>query len=291
MQKNFKGGGTDREVNLLLLAHALEKGMGLPHPRSHFGFEKAGNLLELLEKYQADGRDTNRYAYIESLSILKTYLEFTDNDCEEYYKRCIGLCNQCSNLNAAGIVKVKEFEDLYKEFDLDQAKKFITTRHSFRDYIRKPVESAIVQQVIEMAAHAPSACNRQPSKVYFSNNPEMVHKIDALIPGNKGFEDVIPNWFIVTTDRNMFGTSEPFQWYVNGGIYLAYLTEALYAFGLGSCIFQIPPIHINVSELRKLASIPNNEAIIAAVGFGYPKSPNKYLAATRRPMSEVLKQF
>ena len=102
---------------------------------------------------------------------------------------------------------------------------------------------------------------------------------------------MIPNWFIVTTDRNMFGTSEPFQWYVNGGIYLAYLTEALYAFGLGSCIFQIPPIHINVSELRKLASIPNNEAIIAAVGFGYPKSPNKYLAATRRPMSEVLKQF
>ena len=77
---NEMGGGTGTEVNLLLLAHALEKGMGLPSPRPKFGYEKAVRLLELLEGYKAQGYYTQRYAFIESVSVLGAYLSFTDND-------------------------------------------------------------------------------------------------------------------------------------------------------------------------------------------------------------------
>ena len=33
--------------------------------------------------------------------------------------------------------------------------------------------------------------------------------------------------------------------------------------------------------------IPKQEAIIAAVGFGYPKNENKVLVASRRPIRET----
>ena len=50
-------------------------------------------------------------------------------------------------------------------------------------------------------------------------------------------------------------------------------------------------LHPNTPKLRSLASIPENESIVAAVGFGYPNRENRFLAATRKPLEEVLVEF
>ncbi len=164
-------------------------------------------------------------------------------------------------------------------------------RHGIGWFIRRTSIDEFPQFFNVLANHAPSACNRQPVKVYITNELSMVDKVSSLIPGNIGFEDEVPNWVIVTVDRRMFGTNEVLQWYVNGGIYLSYLVEAMHAYHIGSCIFQIPLTHPNSQKLYKLISIPKNEAIIAGVGFGYAKSKNKFLSATRRPVDEVCNKF
>lgn len=279
------------EVNLLLFAHALEKGMGLPHPRRKFGLDKANNLLKMLEDYESMGADIHCYAFVESLSVLSTYFKFTDNDCDEQRRRCQVLCQKHSELLTAGFNEILDMASIYDNLDMKKITYFIKSRHSIRSFIDQPLDERILTKVLELAQHAPSACNRQSVKVYFTNSTQKVKEIDGLIPGNKGFEGEIPNWVIITADRFMFGYSEPLQWYVNGGIYLAYFVEALHAYKIGSCIFQIPPIHQNTPKLRNVASIPDSEAIIAAVGLGYAKSPNKFLAAMRKPVNEVLVRF
>lgn len=288
--KELAGRGTGAEVNILLLAHALEKGMGLPSPRPGFGAEKAEALLEALEGYKGSGLDCSAYAFIEGVSVLGAYYSYTDNDTEKYRKRfhavSVGI-----ELNHAGIHSVADIYETYNKIDCSQIEYFFSSRHSIRSYDKKQVGDDVIRNLLLIASHAPSACNRQPAKVYISTNPETVAKVSRLIPGNKGFEDEVPNWAIVTVSRDLFNEGEPLQWYINGGIYLSCLVGAMHACHLGSCIFQIPMIHPDTPKLRELASIPENESIVAAVGFGYPKKENRFLAAARRPLEEVLVRF
>ena len=286
---NRGGGGTGTEVNLLLLAHALEKGMGMPFPRPKFGSDKADALLELLEEYHSKGLDEYRYAYREALGVLGAYFTYTDNDMELYEERFRSLANSLS-LNHSGFDLIN-IDALYDGLNTEQDQYFIRSRHSIRSYDKRTVDAEILRKVIELASCAPSACNRQPVKVYATTEFTKVVAVSSLIPGNKGFEDEIPNWAIVTADRRMFGSSEPLQWYINGGIYLAYLVQSFHAFQIASCIFQIPATHSDTPKLRSLIGVPDNEAIIAAVGYGYAKKGNKVLVAARRPVDEVLVLF
>lgn len=273
----------------MLLAHSLEKGMSLSNPRPGFGYDKAISLLNELELYRISGLNENRYAFLESLSVLGAYMLFTDNDMTLFEKRYQAL-SEGKELPHSGFDSA-DMDAIYARLDLEQDLYFIQSRHSIRSYEKRSVDAETVHKVIELASCAPSACNRQPVKVYATSEPEKVKAVSLLIPGNKGFEDEIPNWAIVTTDRCMFNTGEPLQWYINGGISLSYLIEAFHAYHIGSCIFQIPASHSNTPAIRKMASIPKNEAIIAAIGFGYAKRENKFVSAARRPVDEVLVKF
>ena len=291
LMKYELGGGTDAEVNLLLLAHSLEKGMGIPSPRPGFGYEKAKCLCTKLEEYIANGNDRSRFAFREGVSVLDAYIQYTDNDCSEFKDSFDKIKNTVKSSCSAGIKSCDAMSEIYRLLDKEQIEYFISSRHSIRSFEDKPVDETVLRDAIEMAIHAPSACNRQPEKIYFTSDHIKSDQIKMLIPGNKGFENEIFNWAIITEDRCLFGLNEPLQWYVNGGIFLAYFVQSLHAYGIGSCIFQIPATHENTPKLRALLSIPEREAIIAAVGLGYPEEKNKFLAAERRPVDEVLVKF
>jgi len=257
--------------------------MGLPSPRPKFGYEKAVSLLELLEMYHKKGLDEKRYSYVEGLSVLGAYLAFTDNDVALLKDRYKALADG-SDKNHAGVDYVPDMDAIYNLLDLEQDAYFIKSRHSIRCYDKRPVDKDTLRKVVELASCAPSACNRQPVKVYATTDTDTVKAVSALIPGNKGFEDEVSNWAIITVNRDSFGTSEPLQWYVDGGIYLGYLVQSFHAYHIASCIFQIPATHADTPKLRELVGIPGNEAVIAAVGFGYARKENKFLAAERRPV-------
>lgn len=284
------GGQTDVELNLLLLAHSLEKGMSLPSPKPGFGYDKAVSLLDALEAYRADSMDENRYAFVEGVSVLGVYIANTDNDMSFLIDRYKNLSADVS-LNHAGFDVVSDMDFLYEKVNTKQGEFFIRSRHSIRSYENICVDKTIIRKVLELASCAPSACNRQPVKVYVSSKPDKVEAVSGLILGNKGFEDEVPNWAIVSIDKKLFNYGEPLQWYINGGIYLSYIVEAFHAYHIGSCIFQTPMNNSNTMKLRDLISIPKNEAIIAAIGFGYAKKQNKIVVAQRRPVDEILVEF
>jgi nitroreductase len=268
----------------------LEKGMGLPSPRPGFGYEKAELLLSQLENYKKANLDCSKYAFTESVSVLRAYYSFTDNDVEKFKKRFVEVSTGVDFLHA-GVDKVDDICKIYESIDTAQIENFISTRHSIRNFEQKAIEDDVIHGILKIASYAPSACNRQPVRVYISTKPETVEKVNQLIPGNKGFEKEVPNWAIVSVNRDMFNDGEPLQWYINGGIYLSYLINAMHAYHIGSCIFQIPMLHPYTLKLKALAAIPDNESIVAAVGFGYPKKENRFIAATRKPLEEVMVEF
>jgi len=284
----LKGYKKNPDIEILLLCHALEKGMGVNNVKHGYGIEKANRLLKILEVK----KDVN-YALNEALSVLQRYIEFQEEQkvdvtsIKDKYNLLVK--NRTYEAVAAGYGMFdKEYFMQGKDIDF---KKFIDSRHSLRNLTFEPIEREIFEQAIEMAAKAPSACNRQPYKVYYSTNMDKNKQLAKLVPGNKSFENDIPYYCVVTSDRSMFSIGEIYQWFVNGGIFVAFLTLALHSLGIGSCIFQYPVLYESKDKVNALIGCSKNEEIIAIIGYGYYPESAKCICATRKPIEELVEEF
>lgn len=52
--------------------------------------------------------------------------------------------------------------------------------------------------------NAPSAYNRQSCKVYVYCAKNINNSLGEMIAGNKGFDDEVDNYFLVTSDKSFF---------------------------------------------------------------------------------------
>ena len=284
------------EAQILVLTHSLEKGLGLENTRVGYGKKKAEQLIEEIEKYMQQGYSQTSYVFLEAVRVMEVYLE---------YQRAKGVNNEALDLKVKsikGLLNTNELKllneysagfTLYNKEELLRAQdfnfqEFISLRHSIRTYKPELIGEDIMRKVVEMANLAPSACNRQPIKVYCSGSREVVNETDRLITGNYGFKGVIPNYAIITCDRACFFDNEQFQWYVNGGIYLSYFTLALHSLGIGTLIMQWFPFYKTENILKKFYGISKNEAIVAIVGYGYYADEFKCICAQRKNIDETL---
>lgn len=274
-----KASTTERDI--LLLCHALEKGMSMPNYTAGRGKEKAEQLDMLLS--MADG-NSESYYISEGKAVLNAYLKIQRSAGLELNYQSISGGGTSLRKLAAGTAKIPEgsFCDSY-----NQMSEFFFKRHSIRCYKKATIDKSIIDKIIEIAKTAPSACNRQVTKVYYSCESQWNNYVGELVPGNKGFQQNIYNYFVVTTRRDLFGENEFLQWYVNGGIFLGYLSMAIHSVGLGSCIFQWPIANKNDDRLKKYLGIPATEAVVAVVSYGIPESTGKILEAARRNTDEI----
>lgn len=282
IKKVFSRSKSD-DLDILLICHALEKGMGVQDVKRGYGQEKAKKLLLLLEAYP----DHESYAFQEACAILKAYFSYQKNsgvNISDLEKRFISL-SQNSSLFCSGGYRVLSGWDFLKgtEFDL---KGFLESRHSMRAYSDQPVSQELLLEAVRLAERAPSACNRQPWKVYFANTKEINVQIADALPAQSFLNDV-PYYCALTVDSSLFTPAEIHQWYINGGIFLAYFTLALHNKGIGSCIFQYNVYSASSGKLRKMLGIGRTEEIIAIVGYGCYPPEAKCLIADRRPITDI----
>ena len=83
----------------------------------------------------------------------------------------------------------------------------IKTRHSVRAYLDKPVEEALVREVIEISKQSPSGVNSQPWRVYVVMGQakdalvkDVLEKFDAGTPEKEEYQvypnkEDIPDWY------------------------------------------------------------------------------------------------
>ena len=282
--------GKVNETEILLLSHSLEKGMGIHRVKRGYGLERANRLVDLLYLSRAKG-DNNKFFYKEGCSVVLAYLEYQKSQqvnvsiLEERFSK---LHYDSSDLMSGYRMILKEELEEGMQTNWER---LIDSKHSLRMYSSDSITKSEFEQAVHNAIKSPSACNRQPWKVYCSFEKGKNQEISKYVPGNKAFESDIPYYCIVTADRKLFGSEEIFQWYVNGGIFLAYLTLSLHALGIGSCIFQWPLHYKEDKRMREAAAIGDSEIIIAVVGFGKYPEQTKCLGAQRKPTQEVLFEF
>lgn len=284
------------EARMLVTAHSLEKGMGLANVKKGYGKEKAIKLADALYKYQKKNPQSIEFPFIESLGILKAYIEYQINEGESIDKIQPKYKLIYDKLNAVqleqllryscgyNIVEKKTFLDDVKKVDFER---FISTRRSVRKFENCKVDKADIREAIRLANYAPSACNRQPIKVYCLLGEKNAGMIKKCLSGNKAFTDEVNNFAVITAERAYFAGNEQYQWYVNGGIYLGYFVEALHSLGIGSCIMQWFAFSQKEKELKALLNINKTEAIIAIVCLGYYPEKFKCICAQRKKVEDM----
>lgn len=284
------------QFELTVGVHSLEKGLSYKTKKEGFGESKAMKLLKILHDYLRNGYPQNCYAVLETIAIVEEYLRYKDSigknnsEIKALFGECKSLLHDVSdNYCSAGVDAIKKGKFIIK--DQEAIGTLFKSTRSIRHFNKaEQVSEQEILSAVEIAKTAPSACNRQPSKVYYTMDENKNKKISKLVPGNRGFEDEIPNFLVVTSAKNYFGLFEYNQWYVNGGIFLGYLRLALRAVGLGHCIFQWS-LQADEKALRNLCNIPRGEAIIAIVGIGHYADVSSCIKAQRKSTSEYIHKF
>lgn len=255
--------GQSEEYEIMQLAHRLEKGLINKNPKTMWGWEKAERLAFLLN------RNRDKRSFSTGVSVLQSYLtnkaEVKDEKYlaielkEKYSLPYSPLCGGLMTIN----------EPLFNEAEVLCIKKFINSRHSTRNFDSKEIDYDKVNEAIQLAMRCPSACNRQPYKVYIIS--------DKIRSAKLGVSDESAASLYITGSIDAFAETELMDWVVSPSIFAAYLTLTLHCYGYGSCVYRkelIGDRKYNKS-VSMLCDIPNTEQLILELRIGqYPQIIN-----------------
>lgn len=282
--------GQNIHASILQTAHRIEKGLTIQNPRPHWGWNKIEFLVALLEKELA-AKTTDLFAVETGASVLKAYIaaKAKSEDKEEAAKASNLLAGHPSVRNVVETVSVPggalrlRHEDVSLPEGADWIRQLFSARHSIRDFSDRPISRELLLQAVQLALFCPSACNRQPSKVY-------------VLEGKKREEGGYANiyhadkYLVVTGEINAFSTSEYGDWLVSATIFATYLALALHALGIGTCMMK-KDLHFGSKYnefLREACKIPPNEKIVLEIAVGYCKDSFAVACSNRKDARNVL---
>ncbi len=153
----------------------------------------------------------------------------------------------------------------------------VKKRYSARNYTKKKVERKIINQCIEAARLAPSACNSQPWKFTIVDEPRKVLAIakcthNSIIKFNK-FTEKATAFAVITIEPSKTTakigailTSTQYS-YIDIGIAAEHFCLQAAELGLGTCMIGWS----NHGKVKKILNIPKHKKIALLISIGYDK--------------------
>lgn len=170
----------------------------------------------------------------------------------------------------------------------------IKTRRSIRKFEDRPVETALIEQLVETASYAPTWKNTQTARYYAVTDPALKEKIARCTLGYEGNTRIInraPVLIAMTTIHGRsgfekdgsFSTSKEDRWEVfDAGICAQTFCLAAHDAGLGTVMMGI----YDEKEVAEVLDIPEDQIVSCLIALGYPAiDPD---APPRKPVSDLL---
>lgn len=287
-----KDGNQNKLVSTIIKAyHVVEKGLTMPEMRRGFGQVKLKFLIGKCNDY-ITLYDKENYNVENAIKVIFEYYEFHKKINYTLEEDLVSdIINLRNKFNSIGISEQEDITpNMVNDFDNLSFRDFSFSRSSVRNYSDKNIEIENIFKSVEIAQNAPSACNRQPSRVHVIEDKEMIKNILKLQSGNKGFGHLANKLIVLTTDLNGYHTqNERYMNWIDGGIYLMNLIYGLHFHKIGSCILNWGVDKSKDINLRQLCNIKNNESLIAIISCGYYLNETCRVAKSpKRRISEVI---
>lgn len=275
------------ESKIILDYHGIEKGFLHEKIRPRFARERVKSLIKNLQLIKAYPKQSNQILI--SNSILKRYYEYhksLDIEIEDFFPSNAYLVLEDSADVEPVLTVSRElfFHKTNASFD-----SFSHSRKSIRSFKEDIIEEDVMKSVIDIARNAPSVCNRQASKVYYTNTYAKVQKILSIQGGMRGFKEEIKQLMVVTIDRNYFYTvGERNQMYIDGGIFLMNLLYSLHFKNIGACCANWGKEYQDDLEIAKILELKPSEKVICVVVIGICKDEISYTLSQRREVEDII---
>lgn len=280
------------QYTLLRENHIIEKGMSIRDTRQGFGQEKVKKLIARLSLYYDKYGEKDNSFIIYPLSTIKEYIRYQKKDGinisgieKEFNSLCDKIGETAKQLSLPAGIKTEKKKNI-QEAALNDFASLVYSRHSIRYFTDEPPSKELLDKALELAARTPSACNRQAwhTHIYFN---EDTHELLQMQDGCKGFHDDIHCCIVVTADMKGFLGHEPFQCFIDGGLYAQNLINALHYVGLGAIPLSCGFMTIKLDQIKNTFDIPQNEAMIVIIGTGNLADETKIAISTRKPIEKT----
>lgn len=149
----------------------------------------------------------------------------------------------------------------------------LKSRRSIRVFSNKEIGKDMLEQLVEAAKWAPTACNRQGVRFLFIMDAPRRKTVSSTIPGGRQFAHKASAILLVLADKRDYRYPEerftPFQDAAAAIQNLLLMAEYL---GIGACWCSYTSYSSvqREGEIRKLLHIPNHMLICGAVPLGWP---------------------
>jgi nitroreductase len=284
-------------AQLLFQFHKIEKGLCMPGEYRIFAVNPVKDTVSAVRDWDKNGFPKNDPILIGALHSLASYR----NRIEKYHLDTEGeilpLVEETLN-NRDEEIEVEQYAtpieigtgEIEEAKCFEQIAKLYRVRRSYRDYADKEVEEQAVKSAVQLAQLSPSACNRQPCRVYEIRSAKLRQQLLSYQNGNRGFGHKIPLLLVVTSDmRNFFDASERNEPYIDGGLFSMSLIVALQAQGLITCCLNLCVSPKTDKAIHGLLELDNSERLLMYIAVGYPKEKNLVPRSIRRNVEDILK--
>lgn len=273
------------EAHIIYGTHQLEKGLSHENFRAGFGVKVLSELSRYMNIYEDMGGNMDGLAYQSALAALIEYRDRHEYnpDYSQALKQAIG-DRLFSKLGSKPLFPGGSCEIIHDFAGLgttpSSVDELLSRRHSVREYSDSPVSLSEVIDAVETAAKAPSACNRQPTRVRIVNNQELIKETLGITSGFRGYT-MPPTLIVLTVDNRVyFGPQERNEGFVDGGIFAMALLLALEEQGLASCPLNTMLRRGPEKAIRRLLKLSYWEELVMLISVGnYSKNAQSCVSA------------
>lgn len=261
--------GQHTHARLRRNTHRLEKGLTMQPLRPVFGL---AYLSQLVADFQAQA--LKQGACAEELawtnSVLRAYFAKTDTSepairlaKERFEAVAYEACNH-------DYCPYERQASLHNEVSFNEFKKLTMQRRSIRWFTDQKVPRTLVEQAVEVATQAPSACNRQPFNIYIVDQGDTLKRAVKQPMGTAGWEHNIPMLAVFVGDFSSFEAARDRHVpYIDSSLAAMNLMLALETLGLSSCPINWPDIEIRERRMAKLLQLEAWQRPIMCMAIGY----------------------
>lgn len=270
-------------AKIRILSHTIEKALSLSDCRADFGKAKVAELISMYQIYKdANGNDNDAITMVKS--VIHTYAAYRASNGLDISFIPQELTNSQETNVKSGAMSFLSTDRDFEAFD-----HIAHSRHSIRNFSDKKVSDEDIIKAVRMAQTAPSACNRQATRIYAITDKAKIDQLKQHHGGIRTFGQpgVI---FAITQDLNLYiNEYERNTWLVDGGIFCMNLLYALNSVGVVNCPVIWGGMDDEDKFISELAGIPSNERTVILVVGGYaPEEGVKTPCSPKRPVNDIL---
>lgn len=272
-------------TKIRLLAHALEKGLSLPKPKKGFGKEKVLHLIRLCDEYASNLNHKDKQAILIAEGVISAYIKFQkQNDFDLSFIPIDRYNKFLSSMAPGGVLQIDRSKIVTDSFE-----RIAFARHSLRYFSDRKITEEDILKVVRIAQTAPSACNRQPIRVFACIDQIKIDEIIKHHGGIRGFgkPTVI---FVIAGDLSLYQNEyERNTVFIDAGLFSMNLLYSLESCNIASCPIIWGSNQCDDVFMNKLLGIPDSHKICILIAAGYfPGDKYNVAASIRRPVEDIL---